>query len=279
MTKTILSALDVAKLTAQLEGAPYKRSASKDAAIARFIKAAAGKLSAQAASLIIGTAKSFADAVQLLESARHETKAKVSPADEALSASLSRTLTRKAKRTPQVAALPGMTPLGIKAPAAKPDADMPDFLVRRGTKEEAEAGEKAWAQAAERRRARQDAEEKAKPKAASKNAPVATPAAAAAIAAIAGEGRVRKSTAEVAAAAAEGKVPAAPDFSADTHKRFRPKLAELVALVEAGDVKGLRAYPIKPISTSPKAMDRYRNLCIIALEARAVKGSTSKKAA
>jgi hypothetical protein len=84
-----------------------------------------------------------------------------------------------------------------------------------------------------------------------------------------GQPRVRAAYAEALAAAARGVMPKAPDFSAATHERFRPKLAELKALAKAGDVKALKAYPIKPISTSPKAMDRYRNLCVMALEAQA----------
>jgi hypothetical protein len=75
--------------------------------------------------------------------------------------------------------------------------------------------------------------------------------------------------AAIEAAAAAGTLPAAPDFSAETHKRFRGKLAEVVALVEAKDIKGLKAYAINPISSSPKAIDRYRNLAVIALEAQA----------
>jgi hypothetical protein len=74
--------------------------------------------------------------------------------------------------------------------------------------------------------------------------------------------------AAIVAAAQAGALPTAPDFSAATHARFRGKLAELVKLAEAGDIEGLRAYAIKPVSTSPKALDRYRNLCVIALEAR-----------
>ncbi len=70
-------------------------------------------------------------------------------------------------------------------------------------------------------------------------------------------------------AAKAGTIPAAPDFSAPTHARFRKKLDELRALVDAGDVKALKAYPINPISSSPKALDRYRNLAVIALEANA----------
>ncbi|MBR0671180.1 hypothetical protein [Neoroseomonas soli] len=70
-------------------------------------------------------------------------------------------------------------------------------------------------------------------------------------------------------AAAKGTLPAPPDFSAETHKRFRKRLAELVALVEAGDLEGLRAAVINPISSSPKALDRYRNAAMAALEAQA----------
>jgi hypothetical protein len=65
-----------------------------------------------------------------------------------------------------------------------------------------------------------------------------------------------------------GALPAAPDFSKPTHARFRAKLAKLVAFAEAGDVEGLKAIEINPVSTSPKAMARYRDLAIIAIEAR-----------
>ena len=72
-------------------------------------------------------------------------------------------------------------------------------------------------------------------------------------------------------AAERGELPPAPDFSADLHKRNRGRLAQLVAMAEAGDVAGLEAFPIKPNCTSPKAMDRYRNLCVMALKACAAK--------
>lgn len=65
-----------------------------------------------------------------------------------------------------------------------------------------------------------------------------------------------------------GALPAAPDFSKPTHARFRAKLAKLVALAEAGDVEGLKAIDINPVSTSPKAMARYRDLALIAIEAK-----------
>ena len=68
--------------------------------------------------------------------------------------------------------------------------------------------------------------------------------------------------------AAKGILPAAPDFSANTHKPFRKKLADLVAMVEASDIKGLKAYTINPVSSSPKALDKFRNLAVMALEAQ-----------
>ena len=73
-------------------------------------------------------------------------------------------------------------------------------------------------------------------------------------------------------AAERGELPPVPDFSAELHKRNRVRLAQLVAMAEAGDVAGLEAFPIKPNCTSPKAMDRYRNLCVTALKARAAAG-------
>lgn len=74
--------------------------------------------------------------------------------------------------------------------------------------------------------------------------------------------------AQAEADAAAGIIPAAPDFSAETHKPYRGKLAQLVELVEAGDIAKLRAFPINPYSSSPKALDRYRNLAVIALKAQ-----------
>jgi hypothetical protein len=75
--------------------------------------------------------------------------------------------------------------------------------------------------------------------------------------------------AAIEAAAREGKLPEPPDFSAETHKRFRNKLASVVELAKSGDIKGLRAFDINPVSSSPKAIARYRDLCIMALEAQA----------
>jgi hypothetical protein len=75
--------------------------------------------------------------------------------------------------------------------------------------------------------------------------------------------------AAIEAAAREGKLPEPPDFSAETHKRFRNKLQTVIHLAKAGDLKALRVFEINPVSSSPKAIARYRDLCVIALEARA----------
>lgn len=60
--------------------------------------------------------------------------------------------------------------------------------------------------------------------------------------------------AQIAADAEAGIIPAKPDFSAPTHARFRKQLDEIAALVEKGDINALKAYPINPVSSSPKAM-------------------------
>ena len=66
-----------------------------------------------------------------------------------------------------------------------------------------------------------------------------------------------------------GVLPEPPDFTKPTHARFRTKLAQIVTLAEASDIAGLQAFEINPVSSSPKAMARYRDLCLIAITARA----------
>ncbi len=78
----------------------------------------------------------------------------------------------------------------------------------------------------------------------------------------------RRKDADIEARARQGELPPPPDFSATSHARFRAKLEGLVALAEKGDVDGLRAITINPVSSSPKAMARYRDLAVIAIEAR-----------
>ena len=74
--------------------------------------------------------------------------------------------------------------------------------------------------------------------------------------------------AQIEADAAAGKLPTPPDFSAETHARFRKRLGEIVAFVKAGDIKALKADTTEPKSSSRVALCRYRDLAIIALEAQ-----------
>lgn len=74
--------------------------------------------------------------------------------------------------------------------------------------------------------------------------------------------------AEALAAASRGKMPAAPDFSKPTHKAYRKKLDEVVALVKAKDVAALKAVAIRTSGSSGKALDRFRQMAVAALEAK-----------
>jgi hypothetical protein len=67
--------------------------------------------------------------------------------------------------------------------------------------------------------------------------------------------------------AGKGTLPGPLDFSAETHARFRPLLAEVRKAALAGDIEALRKIKINPISSSPKAVKRYRDLCVKALGA------------
>jgi hypothetical protein len=78
----------------------------------------------------------------------------------------------------------------------------------------------------------------------------------------------RRRDADVEAKARQGELPPPPDFSAPTHARFRAKLASLVELAGKADATGLRAISINPVSSSPKALARYRDLAVLAIEAR-----------
>jgi len=74
--------------------------------------------------------------------------------------------------------------------------------------------------------------------------------------------------AEIQAAAERGELPTPPDFSAETHKRFRPTLEALLAAAQAGNLKALKADKTEPKSSSRQAICRYRDLAIIALTAQ-----------
>ena len=75
--------------------------------------------------------------------------------------------------------------------------------------------------------------------------------------------------AEILAAAQAGTLPPIPDFSAKTHERYRGKLAALIAMAQGGDLEGLKAFKTPPYDSSMSALERYRTLSIIAIEARA----------
>jgi hypothetical protein len=89
------------------------------------------------------------------------------------------------------------------------------------------------------------------PKPAQEPAPIAEAAPAAAP-----SGPRRRRNMDVEAKARQGELPSPPDFSAPTHARFRAKLAALVELAGKADATGLRAIPINPFSSSPKALAR-----------------------
>lgn len=78
----------------------------------------------------------------------------------------------------------------------------------------------------------------------------------------------RRRDADIEAKARQGELPPPPDFSAPTHARFRAKLVSLVELAGKADATGLRAISINPVSSSPKALARYRDLAVLAIEAR-----------
>jgi hypothetical protein len=78
----------------------------------------------------------------------------------------------------------------------------------------------------------------------------------------------RRRDADIEAKARQGELPPPPDFSAPTHSRFRAKLATLVEMAKKADATGLRSIPINPVSSSPKALARYRDLAVLAIEAR-----------
>lgn len=135
------------------------------------------------------------------------------------------------------------------------DLSIPGFL-RRG-KEQPELGAPELAQVEEGEPEVQKPAAKREPKQRAKKAAKAQPAP-----------RATGKPAGIEEAARKGQLPSPPDFSAATHARFRAKLAKLVEMVEAGDIDGLKALAINPVSTSPRAMARYRDLAVTALEAR-----------
>jgi hypothetical protein len=83
--------------------------------------------------------------------------------------------------------------------------------------------------------------------------------------------RMHEKTRAMLDSAAKGKIPAAPDFSAETHKAWRKKLEAAVAFVKAKDAKGLKKLrdSVEPKSSSRKALCRYMDAALIAIAAKA----------
>lgn len=188
----------------------------------------------------------------------------------------------KGKVTPLIYAIQAS---GAQSPVA---ADIIEAVTAGKTIEEAVGSNVVKLDEARAAKAEKAPAKKAKPKAAAKaktaekapakaakKAPAKKPAAApkAAQAPVAGAPKALGKRAALEAAAAAGTLPPVPDFSADTHARFRGKLEQVVALVKAGDVKGLEGFAINPVSSSPKAIARYRDLAVIALKAKAAKAA------
>lgn len=85
--------------------------------------------------------------------------------------------------------------------------------------------------------------------------------------------------AEALAAAQRGELPTPPDFSAETHKRFRKTLEQLIDFAKAGNLKELKGDKTEPKSSSRVAVCRYRDLAIVALEAKAKAAKAAAKLA
>jgi hypothetical protein len=83
----------------------------------------------------------------------------------------------------------------------------------------------------------------------------------------------KRASAEAAARA--GELPAAPDFSANTHKAYRKHLEAMIELAAAGDPDTMLAYPTKDYDSSWKAINRYRDLCLLAIRAKAGQAAQS----
>lgn len=70
------------------------------------------------------------------------------------------------------------------------------------------------------------------------------------------------------AKAAKGIVPAAPDFSANTHRYKRPIMDAVAKAARARDLDTLSRIRVQGNSTSPRAIKRYQALCIAALRVK-----------
>lgn len=87
--------------------------------------------------------------------------------------------------------------------------------------------------------------------------------------------RVTAKYREMMEACAKGKLPEKLDFSKETHARYRSALANAEAMAKRKDIDGLRAVSagIQPISSSRRALKRWVDMTVMALEARAAKAT------
>lgn len=76
---------------------------------------------------------------------------------------------------------------------------------------------------------------------------------------------------DLEAKALKGQLPPVPDFSADTHASYRERLKAVVTLAKAGDIAALKKNDVRPLWNSQTQIVRYRELCLIALHAKAGK--------
>jgi hypothetical protein len=81
----------------------------------------------------------------------------------------------------------------------------------------------------------------------------------------------RRNHARILEQAKAGHMPPKPDFRAETHKYWRARLDEVAELAKKGDAAALKKCEIPDYSSSPRAINRFKDLCLVALQARAQK--------
>ena len=78
---------------------------------------------------------------------------------------------------------------------------------------------------------------------------------------------IRGTEKRLAAIAETGIMPPPPDFSAETHARFREPLQEIIAAATKHDLKALRDLEPKRINCSSTIpLDRFRRMAIVAID-------------
>lgn len=79
-------------------------------------------------------------------------------------------------------------------------------------------------------------------------------------------------------AAARGRLPELPDYTAKTHDDYRLLIESCEKLARAGDLRGLQEVQIYParkeLSSTPRSLKRWRDLCVRALSVRSGVGSS-----